>query len=215
MSFLALNSHPGRSSATLRGKALRETLLCQEVPRPPPNVDFSAVQNPDPGMKTLRQRVDFHLKLPACAGCHRITDPMGLAMEGFDGAGGLRPTAHGVPLENDTPIDTSGNLDGAPFTDMTGLGKAMHDNPQVPACLVKRVFTYGTGSPIAGRNRRLIEYFDAHFAHAGYRLPDLLRDIATSKAFGEIARPGTERNNKLIAANSLRPEPQLQEPLEE
>ncbi len=54
VSFQALHSHPGRSSATLRGKALREVMLCQTVPRPPANVDFSAVQNPDGKVKTAR-----------------------------------------------------------------------------------------------------------------------------------------------------------------
>ncbi|HEY5756940.1 MAG TPA: DUF1588 domain-containing protein, partial [Steroidobacter sp.] len=90
VSFLALHSHPTRSSPTLRGKALRETLLCQRVPPPPPNVDFSAVDNPDSPFATQRERVAFHLKNPVCAGCHKITDPMGLALENFDSSGRFR-----------------------------------------------------------------------------------------------------------------------------
>ena len=68
ISFLAVHSHPGRSSPTLRGKALRELLLCQQVPRPPANVDFSAVENPKSPIKTQRERVAIHLKNPVCAG---------------------------------------------------------------------------------------------------------------------------------------------------
>ncbi|HWK51465.1 MAG TPA: DUF1592 domain-containing protein, partial [Steroidobacter sp.] len=180
ISFLALHSHPGRSSATMRGKALREVFLCQVVPKPPPNVDFSAIQNPDPNIKTARERVNFHLQDPGCAGCHRITDPMGLTMEAFDGSGGFRHT------ENDAPIDTSGNLDGVEFTDAAGLGEALRDNPQLPWCMVRRAFAYGTGTPSDENDRRVLEYLSERFEADGYVLPDLLREIALSRAFSKV-----------------------------
>ncbi len=123
VSFLALHSHPTRSSPTLRGKALRETLLCQQVPPPPPNVDFSAVDNPDSPFKTQRERVAFHLKNPVCAGCHKITDPMGLALENFDSSGRFREEERG------TKIDASGTLDGKSFNGATSLGKVLRDYP--------------------------------------------------------------------------------------
>lgn len=180
VSFQALHSHPGRSSATLRGKALREVLLCQTVPRPPANVDFSAVQNPDPNVKTARERIGFHLKNPSCAGCHRITDPMGLPMEAFDGAGQFRQTENGVD------IDTTGNLDGVEFTDVVGLGKALHDNPQLPWCAVRRTFAYATGTASDSNSRRVLEFLSARFAEDGYQLPGLLREIALSSAFRRV-----------------------------
>lgn len=180
ISFLALHAHPGRSSATMRGKALREVFLCQVVPKPPPNVDFSAIQNPDPSIRTARERVNFHLQEPACAGCHRITDPMGLTMEAFDGSGTFRHT------ENGAPIDTSGNLDGVEFTDAMGLGSALRDNPQLPWCLVRRAFAYGTGTASDENDRRVLEYLSERFADDGYIVPDLLREIALSRAFGKV-----------------------------
>jgi len=183
VSFQALHSHPGRSSATLRGKALREVMLCQAVPKPPANVDFSAVQNPDPNIKTARERVGFHLKNPSCAGCHRITDPMGLSMEAFDGAGQFRHQ------ENGADIDTKGNLDGVPFDDVVGLGKALHDNPQLPWCLVRRTFAYATGTRSDTNNRRVLEFLSDRFADEGYVFPDLLREIALSTAFSKVYEP--------------------------
>jgi hypothetical protein len=123
ISFQALHSHPGRSSATLRGKAMREVFLCQVVPRPPANIDFSKVQNPDGNVKTARERIAFHLQNPSCAGCHRIMDPSGLPMESFDGAGAFRHQENGVD------IDTSGNLDGVEFHDVVGLGKGAARQP--------------------------------------------------------------------------------------
>src|SRR5205085_2470966 len=136
VSFLAVHAHPGRSSPTLRGKAIREILLCQPVPPPPPNVDFSLVDNPPPNIKTQRERLELHRKNPVCAGCHKITDPLGLTLEQFDGAGQYRDSERG------SPIDVSGALDGKPFTDVVGLGHAIHDHPALTSCLVKRAYSY-------------------------------------------------------------------------
>jgi hypothetical protein len=180
VSFVALRSHPGRSSPTLRGKALRERLLCQIVPPPPPNVDFGKLENPDAHYKTQRERVAVHLEDPACAGCHRITDPMGLALEHFDGAGRFRTT------ENGAVIDTSGDLDGVEFQDAVGLGKALRDNPALPTCLVDRLYSYGSGGAAKPTDRPLIKYFSAEFAESGYKLPDLLRTIVLSEAFRHV-----------------------------
>ncbi len=194
ISFLAGHAHPGRSSPTLRGKALREVLLCQAVPRPPANVDFSAVENPSSTIKTQRERVALHLKNPVCAGCHKITDPMGLALENFDGSGAYRIAEKGEP------IDPSGSLDGKAFTDVVGLGKALHDHPQLPQCLVRRVYAYGTGGPTSSDDKPLLDYFDKQFAAAGYRLPDLLRTIVLSEAFAEVRTDNPQPAKSAAAA---------------
>jgi hypothetical protein len=183
VSFLALHSHPTRSSPTLRGKALRETLLCQRVPPPPPNVDFGAVDDPDSPFKTQRERVAFHLKNPVCAGCHKITDPMGLALENFDGSGRFRATEGGAE------IDASGVLDGKKFEGVSSLGTVLRDYPGLTTCLVQRVYSYGAGGAARPEDKKTLDYFNARFAEAGYRVPDLLRTVALSNAFSEIIEP--------------------------
>jgi hypothetical protein len=183
VSFLALHSHPGRSSPTVRGKALRELLLCQRVPSPPPNVDFSKVENPDPTLKTMRQRLTAHRSNPVCAGCHRITDPIGLSLENFDGAGQYRVSEKGAP------IDASGSLDGLVFSDPVGLAHALHDDPALPACLVRRIYSYATGKPTTAKDAPVLNYLNASFAAHGYRLPDLLRTITESPVFAEVVPP--------------------------
>jgi hypothetical protein len=183
-SFVALHSHPGRSSPTLRGKALREVFLCQHVPDPPANVNFAAVQDTgDPDLRTSRARLAAHRTQPSCAGCHRLMDPMGLAMENFDSAGGFRTAENGVP------IDTSGELDGMAFFDPAGLAAAVRDNPATPACLVDRVFSYAAGRPPAKSEAQWIMALNRSFAADGYRLPDLLRRIATSAEFYRVTPP--------------------------
>ncbi len=180
ISFLSVHSHPGRSSPTLRGKALREILLCQPVPPPPPNVDFSAVENPNSPIKTARERINIHQKNPACAGCHKIMDPMGLALENFDAIGRYRDTEKGAP------IDASGSLDGKAFKDVVGLGQVLHDHPALTSCLVKRAYSYGTGGSAKADDKDKLDYINARFAEQGYKLPDLLRTITLSNAFSRI-----------------------------
>ncbi|MCC6912299.1 MAG: DUF1588 domain-containing protein [Rhodospirillaceae bacterium] len=180
VSFLALHAHPARSSATKRGKALRELLLCQKVPAPPANVDFSAVENPDARLRTARERLNFHSQNPVCAGCHKITDPMGLALEQFDGAGRFRASEKGVQL------DVTGTLDGKAFSDVAGLGQALHDHAALPTCLVRRMYSYGTGGPLSRADDPAIKALSSAFAQDGYKVPDLMRMIATSDAFLEV-----------------------------
>ncbi len=185
ISFLAANSHPVRSSPTLRGKAMRELFLCQRVPSPPPNVDFSALEDAG-NVPTARERLEVHNTNPSCAGCHLITDPMGLSLENFDGAGRYRATENGVQL------DISGELDGVLYNNIEGLTTAMRDHPKLSSCLVKRLYAYGTGGPVSLKHDRdTLSYFEDRFIRQGHRLRVLLRDIALSKAFSRI-RPDPE-----------------------
>jgi hypothetical protein len=195
LGFLALHSHPGRSSPTLRGAAIRSSLLCQRVPDPPPDVDFTEFNDPNSPSKTARQRLTAHSTSPACEGCHRITDPIGLALENFDGAGQFRT------LENGEIIDTSGDLDGLSFEDGVGLGTALHANPALTTCLAYRLYAYASGVALSPRDPRMV-YLEGRFADSGYRVKALMKVIATSDAFYAVSVPetaGTETAMMTIA----------------
>jgi len=179
--FVALHSHPGRSSATLRGMAVRELLMCQKVPLPPGNVDFNVVQDTDnPEFKTARERLTAHRNEPMCAGCHKITDPIGLALENFDGLGQYRET------ENGAEIDSSGEIDGIPFENAAELGGALRQLPATVFCVVDNVYRYAVGRSLepseANFRKRLID----DFSENGYNFPYLLRRIALSPAFYRV-----------------------------
>ena len=197
VSFLAAHSHAVRSSPTLRGRALREIFLCQKVPDAPPNVDFSAIE--DAGdVATARERLEIHDTNPSCAGCHLLTDPMGLSLENFDGAGLYRE------MENGAILDITGELDGSFYEDLGGLATAMRNHPKLSYCLVKRLYAYGTGGPVALRyDRDILVHFEKRFSEQGYKLPDLLNDLVLSRAFSRVrAEPLKE---SLISANSDSP----------
>lgn len=181
--LLAKYSHPGRTSPTQRGRGLRETLLCQRVPDPPPNVNFSLLNESTEKLHTAREKLDAHRSHPVCAGCHKLTDPIGLVLENFDGAGQYRTT------DNGAAIDTSGALDGVAVKDAAGLGRALHDSPAAASCFVNRLYSYGSGRRLEPAEKELTEYLQASFKNGGYRLIDFLRTMTTSNSFYAVKVP--------------------------
>ena len=182
--FVSLHSHEGRTSPTIRGKALRELIMCQKVPAPPGNVEFKILQDTkNPLYKTTRERLAAHATEAMCTGCHKIMDPAGLAFENFDSDGSYRLT------ENGNTIDPSGVLNSVPFKDAAGLGQVMHDNPATAACLVTRISAYGLGREPGNDQADWVMNLQKRFTASRYRLPDLMRQLATSPEFYRIPAP--------------------------
>ena len=161
------------------GKFIREQLLCQEVPMPPSNVDTS-IPEPSATARTLRERVAVHLENPGCAGCHLITDPIGLALENFDGLGQFRL------VENGADIDPSGDFDGLPFTDAWELAGLLADDPDFTRCVARRLFRHGTATVEASGQLPLIDALAGQFARNGHRFLDLLIAFLESRAFRTV-----------------------------
>jgi hypothetical protein len=181
--FLMLDpSHEGRSSPTIRGKSVREIFLCQKVPNPPGTVDFTLIEDTHNAVyKTARERLTAHRDNPVCAGCHALTDPIGLAMENYDAIGDYRT------VENEVPIDASGTFEGRPYKNSLELGKLLHDSPRVPSCLAQRVYEYGVGRQVAAGEREWLKYLDERFARERFAFPALMRMVATSNAFQAVS----------------------------
>lgn len=175
--FAALHSHPGRSSPTIRGRAVRELLLCQKIPDPPSDVDFSVFNEPSSVQMPARERLAAHSTVATCAGCHKLTDGIGLSLENFDGAGQFRTTDVGKP------IDVSGSLDGTPFTTTEGLAQALRDHPMVPACLVQRAVSYALAGVVNGPQSAWEKYLSVQFADSGFHLKSLMKAIVRSPNF--------------------------------
>ena len=183
ISFNALYSHPGRSSATLRGKFVREALLCQDIPTPPANIDFSIVEDTMGELRTARERLEAHVTNDACSGCHTLTDPIGLALESFDAIGMLRDE------ENGAPIDTSGELDGTAYEDAVGMGRALRDHPALGPCLVRSLYRYAAGRDTAKGEQALLALLNERFAESAYSVRELIRDVVLSDGFRTTSGP--------------------------
>lgn len=188
VSFLSLHSHPGNTSPTLRGKALRENILCQKVPPPPGNVDFSIVKDANnPNYKTVRQRLTAHRKEAMCAGCHKITDPIGLALEDFDAAGISRSE------ENGAPIDASGDFNGKPFKNIVELAHLLRDEPAITACVVNRAFAFGTARAPSAAEAAWLTTVQADLIKNGVKWRALVRRIAQNPDFYTVPAGETQR----------------------
>ena len=180
--FLAGQSHAVSSSATLRGKYVREVLLCHGIPPPPSDLN-TAIPEVSADAVTLRERVAVHLEDPYCAGCHQITDPIGLGFENFDGLG------HWRNHEGGPDIDASGELDGEFFADGWALSGVVGDHEDLPACLVQTMLAYGSGHSVTAGEDDAVAYHHEGFVEADFSVRWLLADIAMSPAFrlaGEV-----------------------------
>lgn len=176
LAILALYAHPTSSSATLRGKFVREKLLCQTIPSPPVDVN-TALPEPTATARTLRDRVQIHFQNPSCAGCHKVMDPIGLGLEQFDGIGRLRSK------ENGAVIDPTGVLDGVPFVNPPALAAAIRKHRDFAPCVARKVYLYATGFAPTEAEEATITALSERFAQTGYRMKSLLAAVAESPAF--------------------------------
>lgn len=197
MGFLALYSHPGRSSATLRGKAVRELVLCHKVPDPPGEVDFSLFNDPNAPSRTARERLTAHSTEPSCAGCHKLTDPLGLGFEQFDGIGQFRTT------ENGATIDPTGDLDGVEYQAAKSLAETISRHPDVPACLTNQLYAYAAGRPTTRADREFVDYLAEEFASEDYSVQGLLRTIAGSNALYRLSAESGEARSASVSSKAL------------
>jgi len=173
--LLALNAHATLSSPTLRGRFVRQVLMCQEIPPPPNNVS-TMLPEPIPG-GTMRDRLERHRTDPACNGCHVRMDPIGLGLENFDGIGAYRAN------EGTARIDPSGDIDGMAYADARSLGTLLRGHPAVGPCLVRKLYRYATGHIELASEAQVMDALSQRFASSQYRLRALLVDVAASDGF--------------------------------
>jgi len=180
--FLAVQSHPNATSAVLRGKFIRTVLLCGFVPAPPVNVN-TGLPEPADGARTLRERVAVHLTNTDCRGCHALMDPIGLGLERFDAIGRFRETDAGAT------IDSTGDVDGEPFTDASSLGALVASHPDFPGCFAKHLYRHATAGHESDGEAALVTALGTAFVDSGYRVKPLMRAVALSQGFrkaGEV-----------------------------
>jgi hypothetical protein len=176
-SVLTLLSHSNETSPVLRGRWILSQLLCHDVPPPPPNVPSEPAMQP---AQSRRERLTAHRIDPVCSGCHALMDPLGLALEQYDGIGAFRAT------DNGAAIDTSGTTpDGEPFSGVDELGRVIAASPKFSRCVSQQVFVYGLGRAQRDQNADapFIDVMANDFAAGGQKLPALLESLVLSSVF--------------------------------
>ncbi len=143
-SILTVTSYPHRTSPVIRGKWVLDNILGVPPPPPPPNVPALKENTEVAQPRSVRERLAEHRKNPACAGCHQLMDPVGFALENYDGVGRWRATE--VP-DRKLAVDAGGGLpDGAKFDGVAGLEKALLARPEMFATTItEKLLTYALG----------------------------------------------------------------------
>lgn len=178
--FLTMNAHPTETSPTLRGKYIRERLLCQEVPPPPDDIDLN-LEREEGEAETLRERLELHRADPACFGCHQFIDPPGLIFESFDSVGRFRDSLDGATL------DTSGEIDGVSIATAADLANFLANDPRLTQCMVRQLYRFAQGRLETVGEEGELERLHARFASGGFRFRKLLKALALSDGFRTLS----------------------------
>ena len=180
-SILTLTSHANRTSPVLRGKWVMEVLLGTPPPPPPPGVPTleDTKGSADGRLITTRERMEIHRANPACESCHKLMDPIGLALDNYDVTGRWRIR------ENGAPLDTNGEFyDGTVIATPSELQEVLIKRP-IP---LVRTFTENLMAYALGRR---IEYYDqptirsvtAQAKQDDYRMSSFVLGVVLSDAF--------------------------------
>lgn len=186
-SILTLTSHASRTSPVLRGKWIMEVLLGTPPPPPPPNVPELDETGEAAGGRLLsvREQMERHRADPACSSCHRMIDPLGLALENFDATGAWRIRDRGVDVDasgelyDGTPLDGPGDLRAALLKRSTSLIRTFTEN----------LMAYGLGRRLDYYDMPAVRAIEREAATHDNRMSAFILGVIQSAAFRMKATP--------------------------
>lgn len=197
--ILKITADGTKTSPILRGKWVLDRILGQPPSPPPPGI--SGVEPDIRGATTIRQQLDKHRTLAACASCHKHIDPPGFALENFDVIGGWRdfyrgssaPGAKRVPLANYPERTITRGLDveqgyetadGRKFQDVDEYKRLLAaDKDLIARNLARKLIVFATGADIQFADREVIEELTARSREKNYGLRSLVHDVVQSRVF--------------------------------
>jgi Protein of unknown function (DUF1588)/Protein of unknown function (DUF1592)/Protein of unknown function (DUF1585) len=174
--FLSVHGTPdkGLTSLVFRGIFVRESLLCQPIPDPPPNAEDE--NPPFTPTTTPAQWAMARMAKPVCGSCHKKTDPVGFTFEGFDAIG--RPQANTAPAGT---LDDS-DIDGT-YTDVPSLAKKLAGSKMVNDCLATHWFRFAAGRAETERDECSVSTMKEAFSKANGDLRELFVAYTQTDAF--------------------------------
>ncbi|MEZ5283276.1 MAG: DUF1588 domain-containing protein, partial [Vicinamibacterales bacterium] len=180
-SVLVQTSLANRTSPVLRGKWIMEVLLGTPPPAPPPNVPTLDEQAnaKDGKLLTTRERMEIHRKNPTCNACHRLMDPIGLALDSFDVTGRWRERENGMPL------DTRGDYyDGSSITTASELSAALLGRPApLVRNFTENLMRYALGRRLEDYDMPAVRAIARQASANDYRMSSFILGVVKSDAF--------------------------------
>jgi len=174
-----VTSHADRTSPVVRGKWVLENLLGTPPPPPPPDVPALKGNEEGKAPRSMREQVEEHRKNPPCAGCHRLMDPIGFALENYDAVGAWRTKDAGVP------IDASGVLlDGTKVTGVETLRQALVNRSDVfVQTMTEKLLTYALGRGLDHHDMPVVRAIIRDSAGQNFRFSSIVLGIVGSDPF--------------------------------
>lgn len=177
-SLLTVTSYAHRTSPVLRGKWVLENLLGAPPPPPPPNVPPLLENDGRSEPTSLRERMAEHRRNPVCAACHTRMDPMGFALENFDGTGKWREEDDGIPIETVTLLP-----DGTRIDSPRRFREVLLQGDEFVTTVTEKLLTYAIGRGVDYYDASTVRQLVRDMAADGYRWSSLVSGIINSQPF--------------------------------
>jgi hypothetical protein len=180
---LTTTSFATRTSVVKRGQWVLSNVLCTPPPPPPDNVP-ALEKTTVPAGSSLRTQLEAHIADPNCAGCHTSMDPIGFALEHFDGIGAWRDK------DGTATIDATGQMpDGTTFDGALQLGSAIKKKASsISNCATRKLFAYSLGRDPVASDQCQLDQLKTSFAGANYNIRSLVMQMIASDTF-RMRRP--------------------------
>lgn len=197
-SLLMVTSYANRTSPVLRGKWVLESLLGTPPPPPPPNVPGLPDRGEDGKPTSVRERLEHHRRNPVCASCHASMDPLGFALEKFDGVGAVRVTEAG------RTVDTSAVLpDGTAFEGPAGLRAfLLRNRQQFVRAMTHKLLSYALGREVTHQDMPAVRAIVKDAAAHEYRWSSIVLGIVRADSF-QWRQPTASAEQADLAARPL------------
>jgi hypothetical protein len=201
-SILSLTALATRTSPVFRGTYVLTTLLNTPPLPPPPNVPGLEESNKgkDTETKSVREQLELHRQNPACAGCHRVIDPPGFALENFNSVGQWR-----AAMPSGATIDANGVLaDGTRLAGPVDLRKAIVSRPEAfVSVITERLMVYALGRGLEPSDMPVVRRIVRKAGQNGYRLSAIVNGIVESAPFQMRTRLEPAQSNTVARATTV------------
>jgi len=179
-SILTITSQPDRTSPVLRGKFVLENILDITPPPPPPDLPELEEEHASGKKMTMREQLAMHRKKTACAGCHNLMDPVGLAFENYSGIGAWRDFDNGRAINSSGKLVTGEPLDGAESLRLIILNDK---RDEFLRCLTVKLMTYALGRGVTRQDRLHIDKILSDLKKSDYNAHTLIKGVIHSVPF--------------------------------
>ena len=188
--LLTVTSNPARTSPVARGKWVQATLLGVEPPQPPPGVEVNITRTNDntgnTKQPTMRQVLEQHRISPTCAACHKIFEPVGLALENFDAVGAWRTQEEGLPVDTRGKLPDGTSLDAG----VSALrGSLVRYSDQFARVVAEKLLTYALGRGVEYDDMPTVRTIVRGAEANKYRVSALVTGIVKSEPFQMNMKP--------------------------